>query len=712
MQAVRRRQRARAQRCRHARASSAARPQRDNDVAQLRARLGIGDAHPVIVSFGGIEPRKNTLRLLDAFVALQQARAERALGGRGGRQHPRSQRVPRRVRAQVGARTAPKSSVPWCAPACSATRRSPPATRWPTWWPRPRCARALGCARSRRWPRACPWWRADRAPFTEYLDEDCAILVDPENTDELASALRRALSYEGRAERVQSGLERARRFRWSNVALEHQRLYDAAHRAWPRCQAETGGGGTRARPERVSRAFSRAVAALSFGARVGYLAGMHARKATVRESERADSESRLCALLGPTNTGKTHRAIERMLEFDARRDGAAAAPARARGVRPREHARGRASGGAGHGRRKARPGAAALLDLHHRGDAARAARRAACGLRRGRRDPAGRAPRARSRVHRSPAARARPRRDLVHGLEHGRRPWCARSCPRLRVTQLPRLSQLDAHGTELAAHAAATQRRRRVQHARGVRAGRCAAPSARRRGGGARRALAARAQRAGRALPGRRGRLLGGHRRHRHGPQPRHRSRRARGHVQVRRLRDASARERRAGADCGSRRSLPARRDLRHARRPSPSSARGLVQQLEQHRFPAQRFAVLPQRRARLRECLVAARELGATSAAGQHATCCARRPTPTTSTCCAALPSCPSSPRPRSTKRACARCGTCAACPTTKSACPSIRSSSCCRCIVSSRTTATSRRTTSKSACAGSSATKATSTC
>ncbi|MEY4510688.1 MAG: hypothetical protein RLZZ450_2810, partial [Pseudomonadota bacterium] len=66
-----------------------------------------------------------------------------------------------------------------------------------------------------------------RAPFTEYLDADNAILVDPENTEELTAGLRRALSFDGRAERVQSGLLRARRFRWSNVAAEHQRLYEA-----------------------------------------------------------------------------------------------------------------------------------------------------------------------------------------------------------------------------------------------------------------------------------------------------------------------------------------------------------------------------------------------------------------------------------------------------------------------------------------------------
>jgi len=36
-----------------------------------------------------------------------------------------------------------------------------------------------------------------------------------------------------------------------------------------------------------------------------------------RESDKTPASSRLTALLGPTNTGKTHRAIERMLEFDS-----------------------------------------------------------------------------------------------------------------------------------------------------------------------------------------------------------------------------------------------------------------------------------------------------------------------------------------------------------------------------------------------------------
>ncbi|MDB4976714.1 MAG: helicase domain protein [Myxococcaceae bacterium] len=46
---------------------------------------------------------------------------------------------------------------------------------------------------------------------------------------------------------------------------------------------------------------------------------MRSRQAMTGQIEQPGSgtESRLCALLGPTNTGKTHRAIERMLDFDS-----------------------------------------------------------------------------------------------------------------------------------------------------------------------------------------------------------------------------------------------------------------------------------------------------------------------------------------------------------------------------------------------------------
>ena len=84
-----------------------------------------------------------------------------------------------------------------------------------------------------------------------------------------------------------------------------------------------------------------------------------------------ESPSRVTAVLGPTNTGKTHYAIERML---AHRTGVIGLPLRllAREVYDRIVAPARPVGrGAGHRRGADRPGARRLLGLHRRGDAAR-----------------------------------------------------------------------------------------------------------------------------------------------------------------------------------------------------------------------------------------------------------------------------------------------------------------------------------------------------
>jgi glycosyltransferase-like protein len=196
-------------------------------VAQLRMRLGLAQGvGPVIVSFGGIEPRKNTLRLLEAFLTLRRSEPHAhwvIVGGASILDHGvyREEFERRLARASEADRravvcTGVLSDAEVAASYGLADVVASPSLR-----------EGFGLCALEALAAGVPLVASRRAPFTEYLDDDCALLVDPESGAELAAALTRALAPEGRAARVQRGIERARGFAWSEVADEHERLYTA-----------------------------------------------------------------------------------------------------------------------------------------------------------------------------------------------------------------------------------------------------------------------------------------------------------------------------------------------------------------------------------------------------------------------------------------------------------------------------------------------------
>ena len=237
------------------------------------------------------------------------------------------------------------------------------------------------------------------------------------------------------------------------------------------------------------------------------------------------------AVLGPTNTGKTHLAIERML---AHSSGMIGLPLRllAREVYNKVVDRvGRRERRADHRRGEDQAAQSALLGVDRRGHAARPRRR----LPRRRRNPARRRSRPRPRLHRPHAQCPRPRGDAGAGRGHHAADG-GEAAARRPHRQPP--AAVDAHlfRREEDHPPAAPLGDRRLLGGGSLRHRRVDPPPARRRRGGAGRAVPAHAQCAGRALPVRRCRLSGRHRRHRHGPQSRRRSRRLCLRPQVRRL--------------------------------------------------------------------------------------------------------------------------------------------------------------------------------
>jgi glycosyltransferase involved in cell wall biosynthesis len=216
------------------------------DVVELGARLGLASAGPVLFSYGGIEPRKNSLAVLRAFLALRR-RLPSASWVIVGTDAPfESGNYRREFERILGAASLEdQRSVSF---AGVLDERELLASY--------QLADAVVCASLKEGCGMCglevlaagvPLVASRREPFTEQLDEHCATLVDPESHDELCAALWRALlGGRGDHARLASGIERARRFSWARVAGEHVRLYGElrATERWrmPRVRVEVRSG--------------------------------------------------------------------------------------------------------------------------------------------------------------------------------------------------------------------------------------------------------------------------------------------------------------------------------------------------------------------------------------------------------------------------------------------------------------------------------------
>ena len=189
--------------------------------------------------------------------------------------------------------------------------------------------------------------------------------------------------------------------------------------------------------------------------------------------------ARVKAVLGPTNTGKTHLAIERLLAPFLRHHRLPAAPAGARELRPHGGPQGRPPRRADHRRGEDRPARRPLVLLHRRGHAAGPRRR----VRRGGRDPALRRPGPRPRLHRPPAACARHGRDHVsRRRDHPPAAAAPGAAGRHRDPAAPVATDLCRPGQ--AVRLPPRTRRGRVQRRRGLRDRRADPPPARRLRGG------------------------------------------------------------------------------------------------------------------------------------------------------------------------------------------------------------------------------------
>lgn len=187
----------------------------DGAAASLRQRLGLDDG-PIFLAVGGVEERKNTARILQAFIDVHRLRPETQLviaGGASVLDHHVYQEKFKALMAQAGA-------------AATRVRRTGPLPdiEMPALY---HMADALVFASLKEGFGLCvleamasgiPAIVSSIPPFTEYLEADEALWCDPTRPASIAEAMLQALLPQMRTALARRGAHVAARHEWPSVA--------------------------------------------------------------------------------------------------------------------------------------------------------------------------------------------------------------------------------------------------------------------------------------------------------------------------------------------------------------------------------------------------------------------------------------------------------------------------------------------------------------
>ena len=194
----------------------------------VRAAWGLGQG-PIFLAVGGLEPRKNSLRLIEAFSAVRTRHPTAQLvvvGGASVLDHgDYAQRCAAAiveqgldtgaVRPVVITGPVPQSDMP-------ALYRIADTLAFPS------LVEGFGLAVLEAMASGTPVVVSRIAPFTEYLADADALWAAPTDADDIAAALEASLDPERRRPVTTRGFEVAARFDWASSARAHLALYTAS----------------------------------------------------------------------------------------------------------------------------------------------------------------------------------------------------------------------------------------------------------------------------------------------------------------------------------------------------------------------------------------------------------------------------------------------------------------------------------------------------
>ena len=210
-------------------------PRPDASDPPVRTRWGLGRG-PVFLAVGGFEPRKNSLRLIEAFATVRARHRSAQLVVVGGASVLDHADYARRCEASLleyGLDTGPARSVVMTGPVPQ--NEMPALYRIADTLAFPSLVEGFGLAVLEAMASGTPAVVSRIAPFTEYLGDADALWATPTDTGTIAAALEASLDPERRRDLAARGHDVAARFDWASSARAHLAIYTASLRTGEAC---------------------------------------------------------------------------------------------------------------------------------------------------------------------------------------------------------------------------------------------------------------------------------------------------------------------------------------------------------------------------------------------------------------------------------------------------------------------------------------------
>jgi glycosyltransferase-like protein len=196
----------------------------DGDAA-LRGRLMLGDG-PVFLAVGGVEPRKNTVAILQAYLQVRRASPKAQLlvaGGASLLDHSAYVRRFLAVAEEAGIPCGQQSPVKVLGRMADEDMprlyRSADALVFPS------LREGFGLAVLEAMACGTPAVVSRIAPFTEYLKGDSCVWADPDDPASIAAAMAYACEPQAAARLRAAGHVVANEYSWSRTARQHMDIY-------------------------------------------------------------------------------------------------------------------------------------------------------------------------------------------------------------------------------------------------------------------------------------------------------------------------------------------------------------------------------------------------------------------------------------------------------------------------------------------------------